>query len=255
MACQYAKSMRLSELLNGLVAVPQAKDVSITGVAEYSRDVEQGGCFLATSGLEYVSEAIARGAAAIVCEARHVISAPAQDWHWLFVALENLAAKVAQIARRFYTPEKYALKTIAITGTDGKSSVAHLVAQALEKSGQACGLIGTLGYGRLDNLAAADHTMPPLTRLYKEYDRYSEQGCAAVAMEASSQGIDQNRLRGIPVYTAVLTNISRDHLDYHHTIENYIQAKAKLFFNHRPEYAVINVDDATASSGVSNWRR
>lgn len=238
------KSMRLSELLSGLAAVSQAQDVTVTGVAEYSRDVERGDVFLAVSGLEYVAEAIAQGAVAVVCEARCLIRACAQDRSLVTIALENLAASVVQIASRFYTPEKYALKTIAITGTDGKSSVAHLVAQALEKSGQACGLLGTLGYGRLNHLSAADHTMPPLTRLYKEYDRYVAQGCAVVAMEASSHGIDQNRLQGVPVYTAVLTNITCDHLDYHHSIENYVNAKAKLFFNQRPAYAVINLDDA-----------
>ncbi|MCL4162061.1 UNVERIFIED_CONTAM: hypothetical protein GTU68_053668, partial [Idotea baltica] len=163
---------------------------------------------------------------------------------------EGLTEHVGEIVKRFYGDIDSNIKTIAITGTDGKSSVAHLVAQALEKAHAPCGLIGTLGYGRLGDLEEATHTTPPVSRIAREFAQFHKMGCTAVAIEASSHGIAQKRLQSIPIHTAVLTNITRDHLDYHNSVEEYIQAKAGLFFTHQPKHAVINIDDVTGSQ----WR-
>jgi UDP-N-acetylmuramoyl-L-alanyl-D-glutamate--2,6-diaminopimelate ligase len=237
--------MLLSELLGDLVNVDACKDVRVTGISEYSGDVENGDLFIANSGLEYAHEAIANGAAAIVYQTSMSIENAQLDCAVPRFACDNLTDHIVEIVTRFYGEIDNNIRTIAITGTDGKSSVAHLVAQALEKSREACGLIGTLGYGLLANLAVTTHTTPPVSRIAREYLKFNQLECTAVAIEASSHGIQQKRLQNLSIHTAVLTNVTRDHLDYHKSVDEYIQAKAALFFSGQPKHAVINIDDAT----------
>ncbi len=239
------RTMLVSELLADVVDVDPLKDVRVTGISEYSGDVESGDLFVATSGLDYVQDAITNGAAAIIYKASSDAKKIQIDSVVPTFDCEALDECVREIAKRFYGEVNDAIKTVAITGTDGKSSVAHLIAQALEKLQEPCGLIGTLGYGRLGGLVDATHTTPPKSRIAREYFQFEKTGCTAVAIEASSHGIQQKRLQDLPIHTAVLTNITRDHLDYHSSVEEYIQAKAGLFFTHNPKYAVINIDDAT----------
>ncbi len=240
-------AMLVSELLKGMVEVDPSNDVSVTGISEYSGDVESGDLFIATSGLKYLPEAVARGAVAVIYRSTTEDKQESMVGSIPVFNCEALQDHVSEIVKRFYGEVNSGIKTIAITGTDGKSSVAHLIAQALEKSQEPCGLIGTLGYGRLGGLVEAMHTTPPPSRIAKEYFRFEQMGCTAVAIEASSHGIQQGRLKNLSIHTAVLTNITRDHLDYHGSVEDYIQAKAGLFFSHNPRYAVINIDDATGS--------
>ncbi len=240
-------TMLVSELLSGVVDIDSSKDVHVTGVSEYSGDVERGDLFIATSGLEYVQDAIANGAVAVLYQTPPKTKKIKFDSVVPMFDCEGLVDHLGDIVKRFYGDIDSNIKTIAITGTDGKSSVAHLIVQALEKSHEACGLIGTIGYGRLGNLKEATHTTPPVSRIAREYAQFHAIGCTAVAIEASSHGIAQKRLQDLPIHTAVLTNITRDHLDYHNSVEEYIQAKAGLFFTHQPKHAVINIDDATGS--------
>lgn len=239
------RTMLVSELLTGLTDVDSSKDVRVTGISEYSGDVESGDLFVATSGLEYVQDAISNGAVAVIYKASSGEKKVKIDSAVPMFDCEALNEHVRGIVKRFYGEISESIKTVAITGTDGKSSVAHLIAQALEKSQEPCGLIGTLGYGRLGGLAEATHTTPPMSRIAREYFQFEKIGCTAVAIEASSHGIQQKRLQDLPIHTAVLTNITRDHLDYHNSVEEYIKAKAGLFFAHKPKHAVINIDDVT----------
>ena len=243
MNAQINNMMTLSELLQGLVHSPIVKDVAVTGVSEYSDDVDEGDVFIALGNKDYCTQAIENGAVAIVCDAQAELPAKYSDSQVPIIVCENLKHSVNEIIERFYLGVAAQINTIAITGTDGKSSVAHLVAQALEYSQDKCGLIGTLGYGRLQELSVSSHTTPPPARLAKEYKKLDAMGCDLVALEASSHGIHQQRLRNLTIHTAVLTNITRDHLDYHKTIDAYIEAKAALFFKHKAKYAVINWDD------------
>jgi UDP-N-acetylmuramoyl-L-alanyl-D-glutamate--2,6-diaminopimelate ligase len=240
-------TMLASELLSNVVDIDSSKDVHVTGVSEYSGDVERGDLFIATSGLEYVQDAIANGAVAVVYQTLPKAKKIKFDSVVPMFDCEDLVDHIGDIVKRFYGDIDSDIKTIAITGTDGKSSVAYLVVQALEKSHEPCGLIGTLGYGRLGNLKEATHTTPPVSRIAREYAQFHAIGCTAVVIEASSHGIAQKRLQDLPIHTAVLTNITRDHLDYHNSVEEYIQAKAGLFFTHQPKHGVINIDDATGS--------
>ncbi len=238
------RAMLLSELLSALVEIDSSKDVRVTGVSEYSGDVESGDLFIATSGFEYVQDAIANGAVAVIYKTSLNTKTIKIDSAVPLFDCEDLLDHIGEIVKCFYGDIDRDIKTIAITGTDGKSSVAHLVAQALGKSHEACGLIGTLGYGRIGDLVEATHTTPPISRIAREYFQFKKNGCTAVAIEASSHGIEQKRLQNLPIHTAVLTNITRDHLDYHNSVEEYIKAKAGLFFVHQPKHAVINIDDA-----------
>ena len=237
------QSMKLSVLLANKVDVPADKDVAITGVSEYSGDVTHGDVFLAMSSLQYCEDAIAKGALAIIYDDRLELSSSLIESNVPMIACNQISEYVRELSILFYGNISEEIKTIAITGTDGKSSVAHLATQAIENCGDSCGIIGTLGYGRLSSLKNATHTTPPVSRISKEFALLEADGCNAVAIEALSHGIQQNRLQHVPIHTAVLTNITRDHLDYHKTVEDYIQSKAKLFFDHHPKHAVINIDD------------
>lgn len=239
---------KLSALLHGFADVDELADVIVTGVSEFSGDISQGDLFLATAskhqhGLMYCEDAISNGAVAVAWEPSSHYGTFSHHFSLPNVSVENLSAFTGEIAQRCYGDVSDVLTKIAITGTDGKSSVAYLTAQALDAHHKKCGLIGTLGYGCLNELAEANHTTPPITRLQKELCLLADKQCEYVAIEASSHGIDQNRLQNLDIHTAVLTNISRDHLDYHATVEEYIAAKAKLFFTHQPKNCVINLDD------------
>ena len=236
--------IKLSELLEDKAVIPDFKNILVSGISEYSGDVTHGDVFLAATTLLYCSEAINNGAIAIVYDDTLNISDLSIDSDVPVVACNKLSEHIAEIVTQFYGEIAGDTKTIAITGTDGKSSVAHMTTQAIENCGEMCGLIGTLGYGRLSALKEATHTTPPVSRIAKEYFQFKESGCKNVAIEASSHGIQQKRLSNVPIHTAVLTNITRDHLDYHSTVDEYINAKAGLFFAHKPKHAVINFDDS-----------
>jgi UDP-N-acetylmuramoyl-L-alanyl-D-glutamate--2,6-diaminopimelate ligase len=239
----------LKDLLSEWSSVSDEDNVFVTGISEYSGDVVEGDLFIASSGSDYCDEAIMNGAVAIIFDSRLQIVFSDKNYKVPLVSVDSLNTITSEIILRFYHQGINQIKTIAITGTDGKTSVAHLTAQALENAGRACGLIGTLGYGRMSSLSASTHTTPPLSRLAREYYQLEESGCDVVAVEASSHGIVQNRLKNIAIHTAVLTNITRDHLDYHKTVEEYIEAKAKLFFEHQPKCVAINIDDPNGN----NW--
>ena len=249
---------QLSALLKDWVDVDYEDDVLVTGVSQYSGDTTRGDLFLATAGesghgLQHCADAISKGATAIAWEPVAEKYSP-PEYSVPAIEFKQLSRYVGAITARCYGDINAGIKTIAITGTDGKSSVAHLTAQALEGLSNPCGLVGTLGYGRLTCLKEATHTTPPITRMAKEFAHIAQQGCQYVALEASSHGIAQGRLQNLNIHTAVLTNITRDHLDYHNSIDEYIQAKAKLFFSMQPSNVVLNYDDAVGRKWVEELR-
>ena len=250
----------LSDLLIGLASITADDDVEIYGISQYSGDTKQGDVFLATAngashGLSYQEDAIARGAAAIVWETAAVIDVECLNSSVPTIEVAALSEHVLELVNRFYGCSSQDLYVNAVTGTDGKSSVSHLLAQALNSLGEDCGLIGTLGYGRLSQLNLATHTTPPPARLAREFSQLVAEGCQQVAIEASSHALAQGRLQGLKINVAILTNISQDHFDYHQTEEDYIAAKAKLFFDGNAEYAVINRDDAVAQRWSRSWQQ
>jgi len=235
----------LRGLLEGYAeAVP---DLAVAGVELDSRRVAPGSLFLAVRGhaqhgLKFAGEALQRGAAAVAWEPALDLPAPRLDVP--AVAVEDLGRRAGDIAARYWGHPSHGLFSVGITGTDGKTSTAHLVAQALEILGTPCGYFGTLGYGRLGALADASHTTPDPVRLQAMLAAQREAGARAFSMEVSSHALDQGRVIGVEFDVAVLTNIGRDHLDYHGSIQQYAAAKRRLFAWPGLRAAVLNRDDA-----------
>lgn len=245
-------SALLSVLLDGYARAPE---LEVTGVEIDSRRVTAGDVFLAvrgigSHGLQHVELALARGASAVVWEPAPGIAEP-EDLPVPQIAVAGLAHKVGEIAARFHGAPAKKLFTVGVTGTDGKTSTAYLVAQALDLLGQDCGYLGTIGYGRVSALKEASHTTPDAIRLQELFASFERDGLKAVAMEVSSHALDQARVSGIGFDVAILSNVTRDHLDYHGTVEAYAAAKKKLFTAYRRGVAVINRDDATGAAWVT----
>ncbi|MCL4169185.1 UNVERIFIED_CONTAM: hypothetical protein GTU68_026427, partial [Idotea baltica] len=160
------------------------------------------------------------------------------------VAIRNLPASLGGIAARLYDRSGQPLQIVGITGTDGKTSVSHFIAQAMNASGGSCAVIGTLGIGHPDALEKATHTTPDVISVHRILQRLVKRGSRCVAMEVSSHALDQQRVAAVDFDVAVLTNLTRDHLDYHGTVDAYADAKAKLFLKHQPTSAVLNLNDA-----------
>jgi UDP-N-acetylmuramoyl-L-alanyl-D-glutamate--2,6-diaminopimelate ligase len=246
----------LSQLLQGLARVSPAQDVAIAGVALDSRAVRAGYLFLAVAGrhvhgVDFVADALAAGAAAVVWEPSESIGEDAEPLRMAavpVVAVENLGQQVSLIADRFHGHPSRDLFVVGVTGTDGKTSCTHFIAQALHTAQTQCGLIGTLGYGFYGALRAGLHTTPDALTLQQEMAALRDGGAQAVAMEVSSHGLDQGRAAGVAIDVAVLTNLSRDHLDYHGNELAYAQAKRRLFTQPGLGAAVLNLDDAFGQS-------
>lgn len=243
----------LTELLQGLTgdALPS---LAVTDVTLDSRAVTPGALFLAlrgqrAHGLDHARTAVDRGAAAIAWEPAPGIAVPALGVPT--IAIQRLSRQAGEIAARFWKRPAASLYTVGITGTDGKTSTAHLVAQALDRLGLACAYFGTLGYGRLGALDEASHTTPDAVRLQALLAAQRDAGAQACAMEVSSHALDQARVGGIVFDSAILTNVGRDHLDYHGTVEAYAAAKRLLFDAGWSRHAVLNRDDAHGA----DWAR
>jgi len=246
-------SRLLKDLLAGFAPTPSDNPrLAVTGVEIDSRRVEPGDAFLAVKGvgshgLAHVETALARGASVVVWEPATGVAEPT-ELPVPQVAVPALSRKVGVIAARFNGEPASRLFTVGVTGTDGKTSTAYLVAQGLEALGGSCAYLGTIGFGRLGALKEASHTTPDPIRLQELLAGFVSQGVASVAMEVSSHALDQARVAGIGYDVAILTNITRDHLDYHGTVEAYAAAKQRLFTEFRRGAAVLNRDDATGAA-------
>ncbi len=249
-------SALLNRLLEGFARAPE---LEVTGVEIDSRRVTAGDAFLAVKGigshgLQHVELALRQGASAVVWEPASGVAEP-EDLPVPQVAVANLSKKVGEIAARFHGEPASKLFTVGVTGTDGKTSTAYLVAQALDALGMGCGYLGTIGYGRVDALHEASHTTPDAIRLQELFADFVGDGLKACAMEVSSHALDQARVSGIGFDVAILTNITRDHLDYHGTVAAYAAAKKKLFTDYRRGSAVLNRDDATGEAWATELSR
>ncbi|MGI9258110.1 MAG: UDP-N-acetylmuramoyl-L-alanyl-D-glutamate--2,6-diaminopimelate ligase [Gammaproteobacteria bacterium] len=243
MAAVATAAMTLGELFGS--AAGDLGAVEVRDLVLDSRQVEPGAAFLAVSGetnhgLDFAADALARGASAIVFEpsADHgEISGPA-------FAVENLKAGLGEFARTFYGRGMEPLSLAGVTGTNGKSTVAHLVAEAQTRRGLPCGYVGTVGSGIPPEISAQALTTPDcltLHRTLRSLDvRYA-------AMEVSSHALAQDRVAGLEFGTAAFTNLSHDHLDYHGTLDAYRDAKTRLFRMPELNHAVLFADDPVST--------
>lgn len=239
-----AQQWSLAELLAGLANVPPV--LNIAGLALDSREVKSGFLFMACRGhhqhgLQHVGDAITRGAAAVAWEPAPEIDPPRLSVPT--VAVDQLSMRVGEIASRFWRWPSAHLRTVGITGTDGKTSTAYLLAQAWTALGTPCIYLGTLGYGNLDALEVAVNTTPDAVKLQRHLAEAVAAGQRACAMEVSSHALAQGRIVGTRFAAALLTNVGRDHLDYHGTLERYAAAKRSLFERDGTDAVLLNRDD------------
>ena len=225
-------------------------DVAIRGMALDTRRLQPGELFVAlpgTSGhgLSYIGEALRAGAVAVAWDPETAGSEPdVEAAHVPLVAVPGLARHLGAVAARLYGDPSRALELVAVTGTDGKSSVSHFVAQLFSEPDARWGVVGTLGHGLVDQLAPGHLTTPDAAALQRTLAACRDAGATGVALEASSHALAQGRLAGTAVDIAVLTHLGHDHLDYHGSAEAYADAKARLFELPGLRAQVLNIDDA-----------
>ncbi len=237
-----ASVMPLSSLLPEREGLP---DLAVRDLSMNSRDLRPGAAFVAlrgtrAHGLDFAAGALEQGAVAVLWDEGRCES-PADP---RFVHVSQLRRRLPELARRLFGawPEERPL--IAITGTDGKTSVSHQVSAALTLLGLRCAVMGTLGVGAPEALSPTGHTTPDVLELHRHLAELARAGFDAVALEASSHALVQGRLDGLRPRVAVLTHLGRDHLDYHGSLTAYADAKARLFRMPGLQAMVLNHDDA-----------
>jgi UDP-N-acetylmuramoyl-L-alanyl-D-glutamate--2,6-diaminopimelate ligase len=235
-------ALRLADLLGE--SAGSFADLEITDLVLDSRDVRPGAAFFALGGaqvhgLEFARDALASGAAIVLFDPEDAPQSPPEPC----LGVPNLRSRMGELARNFYGQRAVRPVVTGITGTNGKTTVAWLLAQALTQAGRTAGYIGTLGYGIVPQLSEHRLTTPDCLTLHREI---ALMPVSEVALEVSSIGLLQDRIAGVDVTGAVFTNLSHEHLDVHGTIEHYANTKAQLFARPELEHAVINVDDAAA---------
>ncbi|MGA7296752.1 MAG: UDP-N-acetylmuramoyl-L-alanyl-D-glutamate--2,6-diaminopimelate ligase, partial [Rhodanobacteraceae bacterium] len=238
--------MTLDGLLSGVADAGDAGNMAISGLCLDSRRVRQGEAFVALSGhqhhgIEFAASARDKGAVMVLAEAPeptgHVDTGPT-------VWVNDLGARLGDLAARFFAHPGEAMRITGVTGTNGKSSVVQLLAQAWSSLGHVAASIGTLGAGLHGALGSGERTTPDAISVQALLADFRDQGAREVLMEVSSHALVQGRVNAVPIRLAVFTNLSRDHLDYHGSMQAYAEAKARLFDWPTLETAVINIDDA-----------
>ena len=252
MAAESRQSVwQLSALLQGVVPVPPTRDVPVYGLAVDSRCVRPGDLFLACAGirqhgLAFMADAVRAGAVAIAWEpATGVPEIPVATAAGSIPVfpVSSLGAKIGTIASRFFHDPSQQLNVVGVSGTDGKTSCSHFIAQLLGSRQSPCGLLGTLGYGVYGRLEPGARTTPDALTLQTYLAGFRDQGLSHVVLEVSSHALDQGRVSGIEFDTALFTNLGRDHLDYHGDVASYGRAKRRLFEQPGLDAAVLNIDD------------
>ena len=242
----------LRRLLEGMAELLPGQDRAISGMTENSQAVEPGFLFCARAGeshhgLDFAAAALEAGAVAVLWEPPLAGREPAlrrcRDTGVPCVEIPGLAAKLGLLADRFYGEPSAHLQVVGVTGTDGKTSVTQFLAQALGEPAAPCAVMGTLGYGLYGRLKAGGHTTPGAIDVHRVLAEAAASGARFASMEVSSHALDQARVAGVRFAVAVLTNLGRDHLDYHGNLDAYRAAKARLFASPGLGATVLNMDD------------
>ncbi len=215
---------------NQFVYETSGDNVEVSGLSADSREIEEGDLFLAVRGYEqdghdYIEDAIRNGAVAVVCE-----EPPTEFFSNVPIIIVRNSRKSEGIcADEFYGRPSDELTVIGVTGTNGKTTTTYLIYTVLESLGYRTGLVGTIENRVADRVIPADRTTPPPGQLHSLLEQMHEEGCSFAVLEVSSHGLDQHRSSGVSFDAGVFTNLSRDHLDYHDSMEAYCNAKARLF--------------------------
>ncbi len=249
--------MTLDQLLKNIkpILVAGSTAVDITGINIDSRKIMPGHLFVAikgtqTDGHQYIEKAIQSGAAAILCE-----DLPTQQEGVTYIQVASTEDAVGKVATLFYGDPTSKLKLVGVTGTNGKTTIATLLYNMFRKLGYKCGLLSTVCNYIEDEQLPTSHTTPDPIELNQLLGKMVDAGCEYAFMECSSHAIAQKRIGGLKFTGGIFTNLTRDHLDYHKTFENYRDAK-KAFFDSLPKgaFAIINADDKNGSYMVQNCK-
>ncbi len=232
----------LQELLEGWVDVTPA--VKLAGISLDNRSIQTGEAFVAVQGLvghglDYARSAVASGAVAVIHDGLQAL--PELDVP--SVKVTGLGNKLGELASRFFAAPSEQMRIAGVTGTNGKTSVAHFLAQSWQRVDGNAGMVGTLGYGPVGRLQHGPRTTPDALRLQQVLADCLKAGVESLAMEVSSHALQQHRCQTVQFEAAVFTNLSRDHLDYHADMADYAAAKRLLFTDYAPSFAIINHDD------------
>ena len=250
--------MKLIELLKNInpISITGNADIDITGVNIDSRQIEKGHLFVAikgtqTDGHQYIPKALELGAVAVLCE-----DLPEkQEDGVTYVQVASTESAVGPVATLFYGDPSRRLKLVGVTGTNGKTTIATLLYNMFRKFGHKCGLLSTVCNYIEDEALPTSHTTPDPIELNKLLARMVDAGCEYAFMECSSHAIQQQRIGGLKFAGGLFTNLTRDHLDYHKTFENYRNAK-KMFFDGlgKDAFAITNADDKNGLFMVQNCK-
>jgi len=243
-----------------ILAPVELSDIEDRDLINDSRLVKKGDIFAATvghssDGRNYVEKAVELGAELVLvqcenikkhgkCKVKNKVT---------YIQFFELNKHLSKLANLYYQQPHNKLKMVGITGTNGKTTTSQIIAQLFEMMEQSCAVIGTVGAGKLNALTPLINTTPGPTDLNKLLNQFVKNNISHVAMEVSSHALDQNRLSPSMIDVAVFTNLSQDHFDYHHTMENYAKAKEKLFTHKKSQIVVINGDDEHAQHWLKTW--
>src|SRR5437764_6206808 len=239
--------MTFQQVLDGAEVLAQSGDPGVSSVEYDSRRVKPGCLFVAmrgesSDGNRFIDQAIQAGAVAVVTDSAS--ENPRPDVAWAVVP--NGRRALARVSANFYKKPAERIAITGITGTNGKSTTAFILESILTAAGRKSALIGTIEYHVAGKILPAPHTTPEALELNRLFAKALGQGTTEVVMEVSSHALEQQRVFGVPFDVAVFTNLTRDHLDYHRTMEDYFAAKRGLFEGcgaERPRAAVLNADD------------
>ena len=236
------RGRNLADLLQGLATAP---DIELSGIASDSRRVAPGYLFLAcggirSHGLDYAAAAARAGAVAIAFDPRD--AGQPGELEIPLIPVAGLTARLGEIANRFYGHPSEAVRVFGVTGTNGKTTVAWLTAQCLNRLGRDCAYVGTLGAGLREISVGESMTTPAAVELHGLLAGFRDEGAGYAAIEVSSHALAQERVAGVSFDTVLFTNLSRDHLDYHGSMRSYEEAKARLFFDYPARHRIVNLD-------------
>ena len=236
--------MKLIDLINNKDL--SNNDINISGLSENSRNVKKNYIFFFKSSKnskeKYIIEAIKKGAILIIYEKNKSLNIKKFKNKCLFYGVDDISRTMSNISKKFYNTNIGSFRIYGITGTNGKSSVVNLISQLLKLNGIKCGVIGTLGSGIFPRIVNQNLTTPNIINICKNVDNFNKKNITNLAIEVSSHGLTQKRIEGLSFDTVIFTNLSKEHMDYHKNMQNYYQAKLKLFTEYTSRRKIICID-------------
>ena len=238
--------MKLNDLIDDKKLL--VRNINILGLSEDSREIKKNYIFFLKNTKKedekkHILEAIDKGAKVIIYSKNKLIKNTDYIGGCIFYNVPDLNKSMAQLSKKFYKLAENNIKIYGVTGTNGKSTIINLIAQFLKLKKEKCGLIGTMGSGIHPRIKNKGLTTPNIININRSIKKFTDNNVNTIAMEVSSHGIDQNRIRGLSFEAAIFTNLTHDHLDFHKNMNNYFNVKLKLFTEYKNKKKIIFIDN------------